>query len=78
MASAAVEGSGLDLTVATTLMLCPPESLSAEFLLLLESAVSWVIRDGELALSLPADAGIVVFHPTLPPGEAEGTPPASG
>jgi len=39
-----------------------------------DEAVSWVIRDGQLHLSLPMDAGIASFAPVV---WAEGTPPAA-
>jgi heat shock protein HslJ len=75
--SATVNGNEIDLTVGTTLMLCPPESQAGEFLLLLDLAVSWVIRDGMLALALPADAGIAVLQPIMPGGMEE-TPTTGG
>jgi heat shock protein HslJ len=75
--SATFNGNEIDLSIGTTRMLCPPESQSGEFLLLLELAVSWVIRDGQLALSLPADAGIALFRATMP-SEEEETPVAGG
>jgi heat shock protein HslJ len=67
-----VDGTSIDLTVATTLIGCPEESQASEFLRYLDEAVSFVFRDGRLALSLPMDAGIAFFRPTVPP-----SPPAT-
>lgn len=63
---AKIDGSSIDLTVATTLIGCPADSQASDFLRYLDEANSFVIRDGLLALALPADAGIALFRPTLP------------
>lgn len=63
---ATIEGSSVDLTVATTLIGCPDDSQGSDFLRYLDEANSFVIRDGMLALSLPADSGIARFRPALP------------
>ena len=64
-ATATIDAPGIDLTVATTKMACPGDSQDADFLRYLDEAVSYVIRDGRLALSLPMDAGIALFRPTI-------------
>ncbi len=74
---ATIEGNSIDLIVATTRMMCADNSQSNDFLLVLDQAVSWVIRDGMLALALPADAGIALFQPVLDFGnesQPEATP----
>jgi para-nitrobenzyl esterase len=45
--------------IATTRAACPPESLADRWLRDLEAVVSFVFRDGNLYLALPADAGIL-------------------
>jgi len=58
------DGSTIDLTVkALTRAMCPPGSLSNEFIGYLDQAVSLVFADGGLHLALPADAGIASFTP---------------
>lgn len=63
---ATIDGSSLDLTVATTRMACPGDSQASDFLRYLDEAVSFVIADGMLHLSLPMDAGIASFRPVAP------------
>jgi heat shock protein HslJ len=63
---AKVDGASIDLTVTTTLIGCPDDSQASDFLRYLDEANTFVIRDGMLALALPADAGIARFRPTLP------------
>jgi heat shock protein HslJ len=75
--SAAIDGNSIDLTVALTRAMCPPGSHSTDFVRYLDEAVSWVIRDGQLHLSLPADAGIASFTPVVP-SEAPNATPESG
>jgi heat shock protein HslJ len=60
-------GSDLDITVgATTMALCPPESLSNNFLADLDQVVSFVIADnGDLNLALPMDGGFIRLTPSL-------------
>lgn len=70
-----IDGSSLDLTVATTKMACPPDSQAADFLRYLDEAVSYVIAGGMLHLSLPMDAGIATFRPVVPT-EGTATPEA--
>lgn len=72
--TATIIGSAIKLTVALTRATCPPGSLSMVYAGYVDEAVSWVIRDGQLHLSLPMDAGIASFAPVV---WAEGTPPAA-
>lgn len=64
--SASIDGSSLDLTVATTRMACPPDSQASDFLRYLDEAVTFVIQGGMLHLSLPVDSGIASFRPVVP------------
>ncbi len=66
---ATIDGTSIDLTVAATRMACPEGSQSSAFLRYLNEAVTYVIRDGRLALSLPAGAGIALFQPVIPAPE---------
>ena len=66
LADVNIDGSSIDMTVATTKKACQEASQDTDFLRYLDEAVSYVIRDGILALSLPADAGIAFFRPTIP------------
>jgi heat shock protein HslJ len=77
LGEAKIDGSSIDLTVATTRMACPEGSQDSDFLRYVNDAVSYVIRDGMLALSLPADAGIALFRPTIPLAE-RATPESGG
>lgn len=57
-----LDGSQLTLEVElSTMALCPPESLSEDFLTDLGFVRSYVLEDGELYLSLMADGGILRF-----------------
>lgn len=60
-------GGDIDITVgATTLALCPPESLSGDFLTDLDQASSFVFSDnGDLVLNLPMDGGFIRLRPSL-------------
>lgn len=77
-AQVTLDGASIDMTVATTRMACPPDSQADDFLRVLEEAVSWVIRDGMLALALPADAGIAMFRAVPPVIDEMATPAADG
>jgi len=60
-----LEGSSqlaIELTM-TTLAMCPPDSLSEEYLRLLNDAVSYILEDGNLFLAIKFDTGIMKFHP---------------
>jgi hypothetical protein len=43
--------------------MCPPGSLSDRYVRALESAASWRIEGGRLAVALRTDAGILHFEP---------------
>jgi heat shock protein HslJ len=58
--------SSIDLQIrGVTRMLCPPGSLMERFLGDLDQASSYSIDQGTLTLTLPADAGVMVFTPEL-------------
>ncbi|MEM6528971.1 MAG: META domain-containing protein, partial [Chloroflexota bacterium] len=59
-----LEGSSMFIEVLSlSRALCPPESLSEDYLSLLGDVVSYVIEDGDLYLALMMDAGIMQFTP---------------
>jgi heat shock protein HslJ len=67
------EGASIDMTVMQlTRAMCPPESLSDQFLRDLDDTASYFFRDGQLNLELMADAGISRF--IARPIEEQGTP----
>ena len=72
--TAKIDGSAMDLTVALTRMACPTGSLGTTYAGYLEEAVSWVIRDGHLHLSLPMDVGIASFRPDSESAVTPATP----
>mgnify|MGYP001244529118 CR=1 FL=1 len=74
---ARIENESIDLTLTMTQMACEPGSLGEEYVGYLTEAVSWVIRDGQLHLSLPMDAGIASFAPVVPPASPTATPEAT-
>ena len=45
-----------------TRAMCPPGSLSDRYVRALESAVTWMIVDGGLAVAMKMDAGILHFE----------------
>jgi para-nitrobenzyl esterase len=58
--------SGVSMTLgpfAMTRAMCPPGSLSDRYVRALESAASWRIEGGRLAVALRIDAGILHFEP---------------
>jgi len=60
--SYAVEGSNLTIEIGpSTLALCPPDSLSDQYLKYLGEVVSFVLDGGKLALSVRYDSGIMTF-----------------
>ncbi len=74
MGTFSVDDASLELDAAAmTRAMCPPESLSDRFLENLGFVRSHVFRDGNLYLSLMADAGIMEFAATVPE-EAAATP----
>ena len=61
-----VSESGIDLQIrGVTRMLCPTGSLMERFLGDLDQASSYSIDQGTLTLTLPGDAGVMVFAPEL-------------
>jgi len=59
-----VEGSNLTIEIGpATLAMCPPDSLSDQYLRYLGEVVSHVFDGGTLALSLRYDTGIMIFNP---------------
>jgi heat shock protein HslJ len=58
----AVDGSQLTIEITTTTMaMCPPDSLSEEYLRLLNDVVSYILEDGNLFLAIKFDTGIMKF-----------------
>ncbi len=51
-------------SIASTRAMCPPGSLSEKLGQQLGFVRSWVMRDGQLNMSLMADGGILVWEPT--------------
>jgi len=49
--------------IATTMAMCPPESLHDRYLAQFEWVRSYVIRDGHLFLATMADGSIIEFEP---------------
>ena len=47
------------------MMFCGEESQDTDYLQNLNQVSSYVIRDGQLALALPMDGGIVLFDPVV-------------
>jgi heat shock protein HslJ len=72
------DAAGISIMLATTRIACPEGSLDAEFNRYISEANTYVIRDGKLALALPADSGIATFNPVYVEPGAEGTPEAAG
>jgi heat shock protein HslJ len=60
-------GSKIVMMLATTRMFCGEDSQDTAFAYNLAQVTSFVIRDGQLALAMPMDAGIVVFDPVVNP-----------
>ena len=52
--------------VAATLALCPPPSISEQYLRQFEWVRSYVMRDGHLFLATMADGAIIEFEPIDP------------
>jgi para-nitrobenzyl esterase len=52
--------------VAATLALCPPNSISEQYLKQFEWVRSYVMRDGHLFLATMADGAIIEFEPVAP------------
>jgi heat shock protein HslJ len=59
-----VNGSQLTIEITTTtLAVCPPDSLSDEYLRLLNDVVSYIFEDGNLFIAIKFDSGIMKFLP---------------
>lgn len=67
----------LRLEVITEAVCADPE-LDRSFLGMLEEAASFIVREGDLYLGLPADAGILRFAPRLPAEGQRPTTPGAG
>lgn len=67
----------LRLEVITEAVCADPE-LDRSFLGMLEEAASFIVREGDLYLGLPADAGILRFAPRLPAEGQRSTTPGAG
>jgi heat shock protein HslJ len=72
------DGSSLEQIVGTTMLVCKEGTLGPDFVGYLADANSFVIRDGKLAMALPADAGIVTFRPVSKDFVTGATPEAGG
>jgi heat shock protein HslJ len=71
IASYTTDGSNITITPGpSTMMACPDDSMSDQFLGELSSAVIYFVQGGNLYLDLPADSGTMRFVP-------QGTPPPS-
>jgi heat shock protein HslJ len=69
------DGSQVDITVdALTRAMCPPGSLSNEFVAYLNDVMAITFADGQLHMDLPMDSGILSFRPQ--PYEPVATPDA--
>jgi heat shock protein HslJ len=72
-----IDGSAVDLRLAViTEAVCDDRATDRAFLDLIENASSFVVRDGGLYLSLPADAGTGRFTARPAPSDGESTPTA--
>lgn len=61
-----IDGNNLDISnIITTLVACPPESISDEYVQRLDEAVSFGFEDEALVLALPTDGDSLRFLPTL-------------
>ena len=74
MGSFESDDSSISILLATTRIACPEESLDAEFSRYLVEANTYVMSDGQLALSLPVDSGIATFNPVYIEPGPESTP----
>jgi heat shock protein HslJ len=72
--SATVDGSSIDLLVATTKKMCADDSQFDDFFRVLDEAVEWIISGGDLYLNLPMDSGGARFVAIPPTFGEEATP----
>jgi heat shock protein HslJ len=61
------DGNRITMMLATTRVFCGEDSQDTSYALNLAQVTSFVIRDGQLALAMPMDAGIVIFDPVINP-----------
>lgn len=54
---AVLDGSAIDLTVATTKKMCADDSFFNDYMRVLDEASEWIIAGGDLYLNLPLDSG---------------------
>jgi len=59
------DGTQISMMLATTRAFCGEASQDTAYSLNLAQVTSFVIRDGQLALALPMDAGIIFFDPIV-------------
>jgi heat shock protein HslJ len=59
------DGTQISMMLATTRAFCGEDSQDTAYSLNLAQVTSFVIRDGQLALALPMDAGIIFFDPVV-------------
>ncbi|HET9660228.1 MAG TPA: META domain-containing protein [Thermomicrobiales bacterium] len=59
------DGTQISMMLATTRIFCGEDSQDTKYALDLAQVTSFVIRDGQLALALPMDAGIIFFDPIV-------------
>lgn len=59
------DGTQISMMLATTRMFCGEDSQDTAYALNLAQVTSFVIRDGQLALAMPMDAGIIFFDPIV-------------
>ena len=60
------DGNQITMMLATTRIYCGDDSQDEAYALDLSQVTSFVIRDGQLALALPMDSGIVIYDPVVP------------
>jgi heat shock protein HslJ len=74
---ATVDGNQLDLNVSITKVACGEGSSFDDYARILNEATTFVIRDGQLHLALPMDAGIATFQAVVPDQNDAGATPES-
>lgn len=61
------DGVQIAMMLATTRIFCGEDSQDSAYAYNLALVTSFVIRDGQLALAMPMDAGIVIYDPVINP-----------
>jgi heat shock protein HslJ len=70
------DGAHIDIeALAMTRAMCPPDSLSDQFVQALNAAVIYFFQDGNLYMDLPMDSGTMQLSENPPQPEATPTPP---